>query len=271
MKILEYAKQSLERYRKLVENDPDKPIPTLFTRLFKGQEDENLTQKEILDEAQVYIVAGSDTTAVTLTYLVWRVCQNPKIQKKLVRELQKLPDDYHDHDLLQIPYLTQVIDETFRIHSPVPSGLPRVVPRGGATMCGQYIPAGSIVCTQSWSIHRNPTVFPDPEKFEPERWASPTKDMKDSLIPFGAGSRSKFTLPFYLMNGGHKASTNSFHSVCIGLHLARLELRLATARFFRAFPNAKVSTLEGMCDEVMEQVPLFLSPPKGKRCMIECA
>lgn len=56
--------------------------------------------------------------------------------------------------------------------------------------------------------------------------------------------------------------------VCIGMHLARLELRLCTARFFRAFPDAKVSTLEGMCDSDMDPLLYFLAIPKSKRCLI---
>ncbi len=58
-------------------------------------------------------------------------------------------------------------------------------------------------------------------------------------------------------------------TVCIGLHLARIELRLATALFFRSFPDAKVSTLEGMSDKDMTQVAYFLLAPKGKRCLVE--
>lgn len=59
--------------------------------------------------------------------------------------------------------------------------------------------------------------------------------------------------------------------VCLGLHLARMELRLGIAHFFRAFPNAQMSALEGMADDDMEQVTYFLAPPKNKRCLIECA
>lgn len=59
--------------------------------------------------------------------------------------------------------------------------------------------------------------------------------------------------------------------VCLGLHLARMELRLGIAHFFRAFPNAHMSALEGMTDDDMEQVTYFLAPPKSKRCLIECA
>lgn len=265
------AESSLDRYKKLIENDPDTPIPTLFTRLFKGEEDGSLTPKEILDEAQLYIVAGSDTTAITLTYLVWRVCRDPTIKNRLLEELQQLPDDYHDRDLIRLPYLNQVINESLRLHSPVPSGLPRVVPAGGATLGGHYLPGGSIVCTQSWSLHRNTDVFPDPERFDPDRWASPTRDMKDSFMPFGGGSRSKFGTHGCVSSIQNHGQTDQCLLVCLGLHLARLELRLASARFFRAFPNAKVSALEGMCDGDMEQITYFLAPPKGKRCLIECS
>ncbi|KAJ0119083.1 hypothetical protein J7T55_013318 [Diaporthe amygdali] len=243
-----YAQESLDRYKKIVEEDPEKPVPTLFTRLFKGEEDETLTFKEIIDEAQAYIIAGTDTTAITLTYAVWRVCQNPKIRDRLVEELQQLPEDFKDHDAMKLPYLNQVIEESLRLHSAAPSGLPRIVPPEGANMAGQYLPGGSIVCTQAWSMHRIEEIFPDPEKFDPDRWASPTKDMKDGFMPFGGGSR-----------------------ICLGLHLARMELRLGTAHFFRTFPNAKVSTLEGMSDDDMEQVTYFLAPPKNKRCLIECS
>jgi cytochrome P450 len=60
-------------------------------------------------------------------------------------------------------------------------------------------------------------------------------------------------------------------AVCIGLHLAKMELRIATAEFFRAFPNAKVATVGGFSDDDMEQVTYFLMYPKGKRCMIQAA
>ncbi|KAF3760962.1 cytochrome P450 [Cryphonectria parasitica EP155] len=245
---IKFATQLLQQYQSLVEQDPNVPVPSLFKRLFKEEEEASMSFNEILAEAQVYIIAGSDTTALTLTYLVWRVCGLPEVREKLVKELQQLPVDYHDKDLQHLPYLNQVIEESLRLHAPAPSALPRVVPPGGATLSGHYLPGGSIVCTQAWTLHRDPEVFPDPEKFDPSRWVNPTKEMKDLSMPFGGGSR-----------------------ICLGLHLARLELRLATARFFRAFPNAERSTREGMTDDDMQQMLYFLAPPKGKRCLIECS
>jgi len=58
-------------------------------------------------------------------------------------------------------------------------------------------------------------------------------------------------------------------TVCLGIHLAKMELRLATARFFRAFPEARVSKKEGMSDDDMAEKIYLLLSPKGKRCLVE--
>lgn len=58
-------------------------------------------------------------------------------------------------------------------------------------------------------------------------------------------------------------------TVCLGMHLARMELRLATSLFFRALPNSRVSSREGMSSGDMEMSSTFLMAPKGHRCLIE--
>lgn len=191
---VKYAEESLTRHQRLVDNDRTNTLPTLFTKLFKGQEEETLPFNEIRDEAMIYIVAGSDTTAVTLTYLTFAVCRHPDVKRQLVAELEKLPAQYDDTDLQKLAYLNQVIDETLRLYTAAPSGLPRVVPPGGANLGGHWIPGGAIVCTQAYSLHRNPEIFPEPDRFDPSRWATPTKDMRDSSMPFGGGSRGMLTM-----------------------------------------------------------------------------
>jgi len=86
--------------------------------------------------------------------------------------------------------------------------------------------------------------------------------MKDAWTPFGGGARGTFPpcASWTLTNDP---------TVCIGLHLAQMELRIATAKFFLAYPNAKVSTLQGFTDEEMDQVIYFLMYPKNKRCLIQ--
>lgn len=190
-KNIQFAEDSLKRYQNLVEKDPENPPPTLFTKLFKGEEDQ-LTMKELRDEAMIYILAGSDTTALTLTYLVWAVCRDAAIRKRLVDELAGLPrGGFDDADLRRLPYLNQVIDEALRLYASAPAGLPRVVPPGGATLAGYALPGGTVVSTQAYSMHRIEAIFPDPERFDPSRWEGATKEMRDASMPWGGGSRSK--------------------------------------------------------------------------------
>ncbi|KAJ6440463.1 S-(hydroxymethyl)glutathione dehydrogenase [Purpureocillium lavendulum] len=243
--LTRYAGESLGRHKKLVEATPELARQTLFTNLLKAKEDDMLTFEELRNEAEVYIIGGSDTTMITLTYLVWLVCRHPAVQSALVKELELLPDGFDEQHLKDSPYLNQVISETLRLYPAAPSGLPRLVPPGGADLCGYPLPAGVTVCSQAYSMHRDADIFPDPEAFDPSRWASPTRAMKEAFMAFGKGAR-----------------------VCIGIHLAHLELRLATARFFLAFPDVTVAAVDGMSDEDMEQVIHFLLAPKGRRCLV---
>ncbi|KAF2712854.1 cytochrome protein [Pleomassaria siparia CBS 279.74] len=247
LRLQRYAIQSIQRYKNIIAADPWNPTPTLFTKLFKAGE-EGLSQEEIVNSAEVYIIAGSDTTAHTLTYLIWAVCRDREVKRRLVEEVAGLEEAYTNEDLKRLLYLGQVLDETLRLFCAAPSGLPRDVPDGGCDVDGYWMPGGTTVSTQAYSMHRDTAIFPEPEKFDPLRWENPSKQMRDNSMPFGGGARS-----------------------CIGVHLAYMELRFATARFFRAFPNANISSLEGFSDEDMEQVIYFLMFPKNKRCLIQAS
>ena len=264
----QYAAQSIERYRKLIAANPSDPKPTLFTKVFNAGEN-GLTDAEIRLEAGGYIAAGSDTTAITLTYLVWAVCSDPAVRQKLVAELSSVPERPDDNDVKDLPYLGRVIQETLRLFPAVPGALPRAVPQEGASLAGARLPGGVTVSTQAYSLHRDPALFPDPERFDPDRWADPSKDMKAAFMPFGGGSRSKLPSPVWI-SAGVCCATDLF-LVCIGMHLAWMEMRLAAATFFKSFPNAKVSAREGFESGEMEQKMYFLVSPKGHRCLIDNA
>lgn len=191
LRMRKYALESLQRHRDLVAREGPDAKPTVFTKVWAAEESDTITPDELRDNAQAYIIAGSDTTSNTLDYLVWAVCRHPEVQSRLVKELGALPGNFEYDDLRQIPYLDHVIDEALRRYPTAPSGLPREVPAGGGQFCGYHIPAGYTVTTQSYTMHRNTTAFPDPEKFDPSRWENPTQAMKDSFMPFGNGSRSE--------------------------------------------------------------------------------
>ncbi|KAF4926122.1 Cytochrome P450 monooxygenase azaI [Colletotrichum viniferum] len=224
----------------------DDPKPTVFSKLYTAGEEDSWSPIEIRDNAQVFIVGGSDTTANSMIYLIWAVCKLPDVKKKLLAELATLPEDFGYEDLREMPYLNWIVNETLRLYTALPCGLPRIVPAGGSELAGHFIPEGATVTTQAYSLHRDEHAFPDPYRFYPDRWEHTTQEMKDCTMPFGGGSRT-----------------------CLGRHLARIELRLITARFFRNFPNATVSELEGMCDKDMEPALHFLMVPSGHRCLIK--
>lgn len=244
--MTKYAEDSLSRHHNLQASDPTRGRLTLFTKIVQAKDENKLSFDETRNNASAFIIAGSDTTANTLTYLVWSVCKRPAIKAKLMEELNTLPDDYNDHDLQKLSYLSYVIEETLRLHPVVPCGLPRAVPPSGASLGGRWLPGGTTVACQSYSMHRTPEAFPDAESFIPERWEKPTKEMKDVFMAFGLGSR-----------------------VCLGMHLAYMELRLGVAKFFREFPAAQCSSKHGMSDEDMEPMLYFLTMPKGHRCLID--
>ncbi|KAK2766963.1 hypothetical protein FQN54_006279 [Arachnomyces sp. PD_36] len=151
------------------------------------------------------VLAGSDTTAITLCAATYYVLKNPEVQRKLEKELDsanlEFPVSWKATQTL--PYLDAVMLEAMRIHSGVGLMLERIVPKEGFTLPdGRYIPAGTIVGMNPWVIHRNEEVFgPDVETFRPERWLQQDgeteeeyearkKKMKGANLAFGAGPRT---------------------------------------------------------------------------------
>jgi cytochrome P450 len=224
---------------------------------------ETLSMQDVHLEAAGLIIAGTDTTSVTLTYLVWAVLSQPKLQAELEDEVAALRDDYGDADLEKLPLLNAVIEETLRLYGAAPSGLPRSVPPGGVTIDGQIIPAGTTVTTQAYTYHRDPKLFPRPleqvfptlstsvngpltkHRFRPSRWLNNeiSPAAKKAFHPLGAGAR-----------------------VCLGIHLAYMELRLASAEFFRECKGARLGA--GTTEESMELENYFLVTPRGHKCEV---
>lgn len=89
------------------------------------------------------VAAGSETTATLLSGLTFYLLTNPHTMKTLTEEVRsafKSDEEIDFSSANNLPYLRACIEEALRIYPPTPSGLPRVVPKGGATICGQYVP-----------------------------------------------------------------------------------------------------------------------------------
>jgi cytochrome P450 len=137
----------------------------LFGQMLAAVENKEKTMiadSSIRTEAGNLIIAGSDTTAVTLTYLVWAVLKDPALQRELEDEVALLSSDLGSEELKNAFLLNSVIEEALRVYGAAPGALPRVVPAEGANFNGYHVPKGTIVSTQAYTMHRDPSIFPDP-------------------------------------------------------------------------------------------------------------
>ena len=164
--LLSSHKKLYERGETAVANSHSTTGKNMFANILAQAEkdDTGLTNTDIVIEAGSFSIAGTDTTANTLTYLVWAVVSDSKLQKSLEAEVTKVEEPITDAKLEELPILNAVIKETLRLYGAAPGALPRIVPSGGSRLGGYLIPGGTTVSTQAWSLHRDPGTFPNPDK-----------------------------------------------------------------------------------------------------------
>lgn len=153
-----------EAVGRLKERDQKDDQPSLFSKLWAKHGEGGLTDGEVAAEATAYIVAGSDTTATTLTYLVWILSKHPDVEAKLIEEVCGDHVGWSNNALKSLPFLNAVIEECLRLYGAAPGCLPRIVPGQGAQLAGYCIPAEFTVLTQAYTMHRDPDIFKDPER-----------------------------------------------------------------------------------------------------------
>ena len=148
--------------------------------------------ESIQAQAEVLVLAGSETTATALSGIIYQLGRHPAVYERLAEEIRTSLQTYEGitgRTTDSLPYLKAVIEEGLRIYPPVPIGLPRVSP--GETVDGQYIPRDTIVHVSSWSATHSVRNFHKPLDFIPERWMDPDcKDNKSASQPFSLGSRA---------------------------------------------------------------------------------
>jgi cytochrome P450 len=123
------------------------------------------------------IAAGSDTTAITLRTIFYHLHKYPETLSALLAELRtakrqnRLSEPVTWKQAQQLPYLEACIKEAGRIHPAFGLPLERVVPAGGAKICGEVLPQGTVVGVHQWAAHRAKSVFgEDVDVWRPERW-----------------------------------------------------------------------------------------------------
>lgn len=157
----------IERGKRAVENSKGTSQKhNIFAKVLAeaDKDDTTLSDFEIALNAGVLVFAGTDTTATSLTYLVWAVLSNPSLRRELEDEVAQLQPPYTDDQVEALPILNAVVRETLRLYGAAPAPLPRYTPREGASFGGYYFPGGTTVATQAWTLHRDPAVFDHPDE-----------------------------------------------------------------------------------------------------------
>ncbi|KAI9697357.1 MAG: hypothetical protein M1820_007863 [Bogoriella megaspora] len=214
-----HYEEGASKLRRRLKRQPTRP--DMIAEVLKNNSENGMAMDEIEATFNLMFFAGSETTATTLSGITNYLVQCPDIQAKLKKEVRgtfTTEEEITFTALAKLPYLNAVIEEGLRMCPPLPGGLPRVVPHGGDTVVGEWLPAGTHVEVHTWSVNRSAQAFHQPNTFAPERWlpefAQSTfkDDQKAASQPFSMGPR-----------------------MCIGKNFAYAEMRLILARVIWAF------------------------------------
>lgn len=143
---------------------------------------------------QAVISAGTDTSSITLEWAISLLLNHPEVLKKVRAEIDSKVEPGHlidDMDLVKLPYLQNVVNETLRLYPTAPLLLPHSSSED-CSVGGFDIPRGTTVLVNAWALHRDPMIWEEATKFKPERFEG--LEVKEGegfkFVPFGVGRRA---------------------------------------------------------------------------------
>ncbi|KAL6158808.1 hypothetical protein ACJBU6_02985 [Exserohilum turcicum] len=192
--------------------------PDLIEGLIQKRKEWGLSMHHLSANSSSVLIAGSETTSSMLSGVTYMLLTNPDAYQKVVHEVRTSFNSDEEITLTSVSRLTYMLaclNEAMRSYPPVPFGMPRFVPKGGAKVSGEFIPEDTVVAVWHWATYHNPAHWTDPFTYKPERFLGDPKyanDRFDVLQPFSMGPRN-----------------------CIGRHLAYAEMRLVLAQILWNF------------------------------------
>ncbi len=203
-------------YRIITKRRASEPRDDLLGTLLAAQDDEGarMSDEQLRDEAITLSLAGHETTALALAHTLYLLSKHPDVERRLHAEIAsvlggRLPTAA---DVRALPYTECVLKETMRLYPPAWTTGREVAEE--VEIGGYVIPKGAQILASQWVVHRDPRWFPNPEGFDPDRWAPDrARDLpRFAYFPFGGGPR-----------------------VCIGNHFAMMEATLILAILVQRF------------------------------------
>ncbi|KAK0207575.1 cytochrome P450 [Armillaria fumosa] len=212
---LAFFKSQLDIVHDRMESGEDTQ-PSFAKYLIENQSMNGLSDNEVAYLAGSMFGAGSDTTASAISIVIMALACYPDTATKARAQIDALVGTkryptFNDHD--QLTEVTAFVLETYRWRPISVSGVPHRASKD-IIWNGYVIPKGSIVIPNHWSIFHDPDIFPDPERFDPQRWLTPDGTIRNDIknYNFGFGRR-----------------------VCPGMHVANRSLFVNTALLMWAF------------------------------------
>lgn len=139
-------------------------------------------------------MAGTDTSSKTIEFAMAEIMNQPEVMKKVQEELERVigkDNIVEESQIYELPYLQAVMKETLRLHPTLPLLVPHLSSEA-CTVGGYTIPKGTRVIVNVWAIHRDPSNWENPLKFDPDRFLNGKWDYTGcdfNYFPFGSGRR----------------------------------------------------------------------------------
>lgn len=192
---VEHAKYTQLRVDRRLAKTPDRN--DIWSRILEhGHGPSGLSREEHYANANLFMIAGTETSAAALSGAVYHLLSNPHQMEALKKEIRSsfsTFDDLQLNTLARCKYLGAVLKEAIRLYPPVPQGTPRITPNGGCTINGYHVPGNVNVSIHALTSFTSPRRWKDPQLFRPERWLGDStyaSDTRDAFEPFSVGPQN---------------------------------------------------------------------------------
>lgn len=224
--------------------------------LVEGQKESGVTDQQIAFLAGVMYGAGSDTTSDAIATFIMTMLNHPEEQRKAQEELDRVVGrdrmpTFQDQD--DLPYISAIVKEVQRWRPVIAGGLAHATTKDDTVMGNYFIPAGTTIIPNAYAIHRDPELYPEPEKFKPERFI----DSSGKVVGNKFAERGHFGFGY-----GRR--------ICPGMYIAERSLFIVFSRMLWGFTISPAKDTSGKDIKVDSNAYTtgFSSHPKKFLCTI---